>query len=351
MAFGRFALNTLTSLMKRIIYKIQCVRPYSSLLALMCLPAWSTATEIAEGVPVYIDRCAAIKASVIDAGFADKVNVSCDSKRANLSSDSFPDHELMTGIIATNEQVPVPVADYAALVPLQPVITATPKTRDAALAVAVNGVPIYDYTGGGEMSSADLHLHQHRHDTLQTRQLDKCGGHAGRGNDYHYHASPTCMIDEMINAGDDAIIGWAFDGFPLYANNNPDGTAVDDLDLDVCNGQLDDEFGYRYHTSKDAPYIIQCLMGKVENFRDLPRVLPLRHAEGSRRIEPGKRPTGGVENLSFTRSSNGVNSMDYSYDGEEFYIRYKPSDIPTCYDMETRTIADNGLVNAGVYCR
>ena len=35
--------------------------------------------------------------------------------------------------------------------PLTPVLGSTPQTRDAALGVAVNGVPIYDYTGGGEM--------------------------------------------------------------------------------------------------------------------------------------------------------------------------------------------------------
>ncbi len=336
--------------MKRFIDNIQSVILYSSVLALMCQSAWSQATGKTEGVPVYIDRCAAIKASVVDAGFADKVTVSCDSKHAHLSSNSFPDHELMTGIVASNEQVPVP-ADYTVPVPLQATPTTTPKTRDAALAVAVNGVLIFDYTSGGEMSSADLHHHQSRHDTLQTRQLDKCGGHAGRGSDYHYHVSPTCMIDVMKNAGDDAIIGWAFDGFPLYGDNNPDGTVIDDRVLDVCNGQPDEDFGYRYHTSKDAPYIIQCLMGKVENLTDLPRISPLRHAEGSRRMEPGRSPEGGVENLTFTRSNSGVNSMDYSYDGEEFYIRYKPSNIPACYDMESRTVTDKGLINTGVYCR
>ena len=71
------------------------------------------------------------------------------------------------------------------------------------------------------------------------------------------------MIEQMKNAGDAAIIGWAYDGFPIYGDNNPDGTHIALDVLDVCNGQPDATFGYRYHTSTEAPYIIQCLMGEV----------------------------------------------------------------------------------------
>lgn len=64
----------------------------------------------------------------------------------------------MTGIVGTNEQIPVPASGYAAPIPLEPRLTGSPRTRDASLAVAVNGVPIFDYTGGGEMSIDDLQL-------------------------------------------------------------------------------------------------------------------------------------------------------------------------------------------------
>ena len=220
------------------------------------------------------DHCNAVAASVADAGFGGDVTVTCTDSHAIVTSDTYPDHEMMTGITGTNEQVPVP-AEYGAPILLAPTLASTPLTRDAALGVAVNGVPIYDYTGGGEMSQADLAHHQAQHDTIQTGQLDACGGHAGRGDDYHYHAAPTCMIEQMANAGDAAIIGWAFDGFPIYGDANPDGSVIADGTLDVCNGQADDTFGYRYHTSPDAPYIVQCLMGEVPDFDALPRVRPL----------------------------------------------------------------------------
>jgi hypothetical protein len=256
---------------------------------------------------------------------------------------------MMTGIVGTNEQVPVP-AEYGAPILLNPVFNVTLLTRDAALGVAVNGVPIYDYTGGGEMTEADLAHHQAQHDTLQTGQLDVCGGHAGRGDDYHYHVTPTCMIAQMENAGPDAIIGWAFDGFPIYGDNNPDGSLIAPGDLDLCNGQPDETYGYRYHTSTDAPYIVQCLMGKVADFERLPRVPPLSVA-GRGAAAPGRPPQGGVQRLIFTENADGSRSMDYSFKGEAYYIRYTPATRSGCYNFTTRTVTNGGKVHTGEYCR
>lgn len=294
-------------------------------------------------------HCAAVVASVSEAGFADMVEVTCEGGHAVISSNTYPDHELMTGIVGTNEQVPVPAKSYDAPIPLNPVLGNTPQTRDAALGVAVNGVPIFDYTGGGEMTAEDLHHHQTQHDTLLTQQLDVCGGHAGRGDDYHYHVKPVCMIEQMQNAGDDAIIGWAFDGYPIYGDNNPDGTRIADGDLDVCNGQPDGTFEYRYHTSKAAPYIVQCLMGEVADIRDLPRTAPLKVNGGG--VEPGRPPRGGVDDLVFTEDTSGRRSMDYTYQGEAYYMRYTPSNTPDCYLFETRTVTNGGEVLSGEYCR
>ncbi|MEZ5592081.1 MAG: YHYH protein [Gammaproteobacteria bacterium] len=296
-------------------------------------------------------RCAAVAASVEKAGFADGVTVTCDAGHAHIHSNAYPNHKMMTGIVGSNEQIPVPAKGYAAPIPLEPTLGETPFTRDAALGVAVNGVPIFDYTAGGEMTRQDLYHHQTHHDTILLQQLDECGGHAGRGDDYHYHATPTCMIAQMENAGDDAIIGWAFDGFPIYGHKNPDGTSIQASTLDVCNGQPDATYGYRYHTSDDAPYIIQCLMGKVENFDALPRIAPLRSSEDGRERENGVPPRDGVTGLTFTEDASGARSMDYTYQGEPYYIRYTPSSNANCYNFETRTITSGGTVRTGEYCR
>lgn len=297
------------------------------------------------------EHCDAIIESIKDAGFSHDVSVSCTNDQAQISSSTYPNHSLMTGIAGTNEQVPVPANGYTAPIPLNPSQGSSPQTRDAALGIAVNGVPIYDYTAGGEMTIADLSHYQAKHDTLETQQLDICGGHAGRGDDYHYHVKPVCMIEQMANQGDDAIIGWAFDGFPIFGDNNPDGSAIPEGKLDVCNGQTDETYGYRYHTSNEAPYIIQCLMGNVQDLRSLPRVSPLTELGGGRKGQPGKPPKGGVQNLVFTEDDSGLRTMNYSYKNEDYYIRYRPSDRQNCYLFEKKTVTNNGIEESGEFCR
>lgn len=296
-------------------------------------------------------HCAAVAKSIADAGFGDKVRVSCDGGQALIASSTYPDHALMTGIVGTNEQIPVPAKNYVSPIPSKSVLGTEPHTRDAALGVAVNGVPIYDYTGGGEMSVADLSTHQAKVDTVETQQLDICGGHAGRGDDYHYHATPTCMIAQMPNAGPNAIIGWAFDGYPIYGDKNPDGTEIKAGDLDVCNGQIDPVYGYRYHTSKGAPYIIQCLRGETAAMKDLPRVPPLKSSSWFGDMKPGVPPQGGVQNLVFTQDASGLRSMTYSYEGADYYMKYTPSETPDCYNFETSRVTDGGEVFKGELCR
>ena len=296
-------------------------------------------------------HCDAVTSSVAEGGLNDGVDVICKDGLALLSGDTYPDHETMTGIIGTNEQVPVPAVNYTSPVALAPVLGSVPHTRDAALGVAVNGVPIYDYTAGGELSQADLAIYHAKLDTVTTGQLDVCGGHAGRGDDYHYHVAPTCMIDQMKNKGPDAIIGWAFDGFPIFADTNPDGTEIADDVLDVCNGQPDDVFGYRYHTSEGPPYIIQCLMGDVPSIDALPRVSPLSQAGGGRGAQTGRPPRGGVEDLVFQQKDDGARAMTYSYKGQNYYVKYAPSRTENCYDFETRTVTNDGELVEQELCR
>lgn len=298
------------------------------------------------------EHCKAVTASVEGAGFSDVVTVTCADSQALIAGDTYPNHEMMTGITGSNEQVPVPAPNYYSPIALAPEMGSEPHTRDAALGVAVNGVPIYDYTAGGEMSQDDLATYQEELDTVTTGQLDKCGGHAGRGDDYHYHAEPTCMIEQMANAGPDAIIGWGFDGFPIYSKTNPDGSEISEGTLDICNGQADDTFGYRYHTSQNAPYIIQCLMGIAPDLDALARVRPLSLAGGGRGPEAGRPPRGGVDNLEFVQDEEtGERLMTYSYLGDDFYIKYTPTGTENCYNFETRTVTNNGELYEAELCR
>ncbi|RBW46434.1 PEBP family protein [Psychromonas sp. B3M02] len=297
--------------------------------------------------PLESARCTRIENSIKQAGFANSVQVTCDQEYAYVASSTYPDHQMMTGITSTNEQVPVPALDYSAPIKLQPKKADQITTIDAAVGVAVNGVPIYDYSSQGELS---IEQYDAAHDTLALGQLDICGGHSGRGDDYHYHVSPTCMINTMSNQGSDAIIGWGYDGYPLYGNKNPGGTTISENTLDVCNGQSDPEFGYRYHTSIKPPYIIQCLVGEVDT-NQLPRVAPLSGDTQGIRADL-RPPQGSVENLQYITEKDGSRSMRYSYQGKEYFTTYRPSDQgEQCYDFQQKTISNGGKLESGTFCR
>ncbi len=310
--------------------------PPRSVKSLLSVPSIKNSVES--------DACHAIKTSVSTAGF-DNVTVTCDKSYAYVQSNTYPEHDLMNGITGTNEQIPVPAENYAAPIRLQPKFADTVTTIDAAVGVAVNGVPIYDYSAQGEL---DPNRYDAKKDTILLGQLDNCGGHAGRGDDYHYHAKPTCMIDAIAQANDSTILGWGYDGFPLYGDNNPDGSEIKANVLGVCNGQADSDFGYRYHTSKEAPYIIQCLVGEVDT-RILPRVSPLAGASIRSDLRPAR---GGVDNLKHSQSADGTRTLSYTYKGSEYYSKYTPSNSrPNCFDFEQKTISNGGVLETGTFCR
>ena len=277
-------------------------------------------------------RCGVIEQSITDAGFGDTVSIRCENEVAYLLSTTYPTHDVMNGITATNEQIPVPAPGLESPIPLEPVMANAVTTRDSSLGIAVNGVPIYDYTTGGEleMDAEGNTTYDERRDTILLGQLDNCGGHSGRGDDYHYHKEPSCMLAVMPNANDNPIIGWAYDGYPMYGKNNPDGSTIGASDLGPCNGQADETFGYRYHTSDTQPYIIKCMKGEV-NEQDLPRVSPFR--DGGAPIN--------VTGLAFTNTDNGdgteTRRLSYTYQSADYYIQYATrTDSNYCFDVESR---------------
>jgi hypothetical protein len=291
-------------------------------------------------------RCTVVTDSIVAAGFGSNVTVTCDAKYAYIASTTYPAHALMTGITGTNDQVPVPAPGYKSPIALAPVKAAKVTSIDAALGVAVNGVPIYDYTSQG---ISDPAVYDARSDTKLTGELDLCGGHAGRGDDYHYHAAPTCMMSAMKNAGPSAILGWGFDGYPIYGNKNPDGTAIAAGELDVCNAKADATFGFRYHTSDEHPYITQCLVGEFD-LTVAPRVAPLDNAAGGGKA-PGNKPPGGVTNLTLVEATDGTRTMTYQFAGKTYFIKYKPAATANCWDFSENSFSTAGVLTQTTYCR
>ncbi|KAG2914913.1 hypothetical protein PC110_g7138 [Phytophthora cactorum] len=171
--------------------------------------------------------------------------------------------------------------DYIFQFPRSPVSAATTTSlpRDIPIGVMVNGVPFFaansDFYGGIVVDTKNPSY----------KLLDKCNGLVDTGGDYRYYASPDCLLHEL---GDKAgqpspLIGFAFDGFPLYGPYGENGQTPNDLD--ACNGRVGEDGTYRYHVTLGAPYLLGCFRGNpsidqknLDAASDLYRSLSYAHA-------------------------------------------------------------------------
>ncbi len=186
----------------------------------------------------------------------------CDGTYAYIASNGLPTHAMMDGITATNLQVPLAVnftGTNAWKIPLAPAIAAvTTSALDGPIGVAINGVPIFNPCKQGGCTGPG------GGDTKVLGELDICNGHAGRGDDYHYHAAPTCMMaGQAPSYWDTHPVGWARDGFAIFGYNNADGTVA--TRDGVCGGNTttvtNGPAGYSYHVTDASPYVLSCFRG------------------------------------------------------------------------------------------
>ncbi len=262
--------------------------------------------------------------------------VACDGTYAYIGSIGIPTGPnmpvMMNGITSTNLQVPTPVnfqGSYGWKIPLSPKIAATPTSVvDGPLGVAINGVPIFNpCTQGGCTTGGD---------TKALGQLDICNGHAGRADDYHYHAAPSCMMaDQPPSYWDTHPLGWALDGFAIFGYRDADGTtAVRDS---ICGGNTktvpNAPAGYAYHVTDAPPYVTGCLAGNPSP--DLPnqgsKYKPIRQPPVTpfnvSNMTLTSDPTDGYQVLQFTSAikfvTNETGSDSYSNNPGTYKIRYK----------------------------
>ncbi|WMW79137.1 YHYH protein [Undibacterium cyanobacteriorum] len=259
------------------------------------------------------------------------VSVSCDANYAYVSSLGIANHTMMNGITATNLQVPTVQkfnGAYGWKIPLSPAIAAsTTSAVDGPIGVAINGVPIFNPCKQGGCQNGD---------TKVLGELDICNGHAGRSDDYHYHAAPTCvMAAKPSSYWDTHPVGWALDGFAIYGYNNADGK-VAPRDS-VCGGNTDPNTngpsGYAYHVTDASPYVLSCFRGtpspdlanqssKYSPMRQ-PPVTPFSVSNMTLSTDPSD----GYQVLQFTSAktfvTNEVGSDSYTNTAGTYKIRYK----------------------------
>lgn len=203
-------------------------------------------------------ECGLVRSS-LSGSSAGGASVACDTNYAYISSNSLPSHAMMNGITASNLQVPLAQNFQGAngwKIPLKPAIAeVTTSAVDGPIGVAVNGVLIFNPCKQGGCQNGD---------TKVLGELDSCNGHAGRADDYHYHAAPICLMQgRAANYWDTHPVGWALDGFAIYGYSDADGR-VASRDS-VCGGNTgtvaNGPQGYSYHVTDASPYVLSCFRG------------------------------------------------------------------------------------------
>ncbi len=263
------------------------------------------------------------------AKFAPDVSVICDETNLYLSTNSLPKHEMMVGITGWNQQVPIPPIYSGSMlqmwkIPLKPTVAAAPTvtTGVGGTGIMVDGVPLFNPVkpsqgGNGSIytTSTDLKL---------LGELDTCEGHAGKGDDYHYHAAPTCLLKTL--ASDAAVVGYQLDGYPIYGYNEANGKQA--TGLDACNGHDDgDGRGYHYHFTTAPPYSPMCYHGVIPS--------DVRPGYGQPLIQ-GMRQSGEPVNVLITKmvlNITGTSKLDFTYQGKEGSVSWTPASAANCWNF------------------
>jgi hypothetical protein len=184
--------------------------------------------------------------------FHDNVKVTFTDTHIIVESDGIPNHKTASYPNRDNPNR-IQKQNYRFQIPLQPKIADKPtKTPFGPIGVAINGIPFfnqYNRDGG---------------DAVKLEVFDSCCGHPDPMGRYHYHKYPVCVKSPFKDdeGQHSPLIGYAFDGFPIYGPYGDGGKPP--TDLDECNGHSDSERGYHYHATAGFPYLIGSYKGVVE---------------------------------------------------------------------------------------
>jgi hypothetical protein len=245
---------------------------------------------------------------------------SCSSTTRTLAGNGVPDHEVGTFPNPGNPNT-ISAQTASATYTLSPVATSTATTLggpSGALGYALNSVKFDPDTGGtcnddGSSCSLIGGTGNWRMEALGQKSFnfgaDSSNAHVQPTGEYHYHGLPEGFVTKLNKGKAMTLIGWAADGFPIYARygfttatdatssikvmtgsyktkaapdaNRPAtslyamGTFKQDYeyvagsgDLDECNGRtgVTPEFPkgtYHYYATDTYPFVQRCVKGAV----------------------------------------------------------------------------------------
>ncbi len=143
-----------------------------------------------------------------------------------VSASCIPDYTI--GPWANNPNIPVN-KNFVFKITRKPAPNTGTKVQTPLGHIGVwsNGVSIFNAKDGMSYNNAGIW----NRDALffEGISFDNCLGHPAPGGEYHHHVNPTCLYDDKDSTHHSPIIGYAFDGYPIYgayAYTNTDGTGA-----------------------------------------------------------------------------------------------------------------------------
>ncbi|APG62060.1 hypothetical protein LPB140_03650 [Sphingorhabdus lutea] len=248
----------------------------------------------------------------------------CDRGQRLLTANAVPDHEIGAFPNPANPNK-ISQQNVHFVVTTSPIAYSGPGGRVKEPVMGLNGVKFDPGTGGscsdditnpeqcplGPGGGGRWNIEALGQDIFDFGE-DMNNAHVQPTGAYHYHGVPNGMLSQKAKAGEEmALIGWAADGFPVYARfgypganmmlgtlkmmrtsyqlkQNPDtgrpSTAIIPMgafmqdweyveglgDLDQCNGRfgVTPEFPqgiYHYYATDAYPYIQRCVKGSIDS--------------------------------------------------------------------------------------
>ena len=172
--------------------------------------------------------------------FQCEVSFSEQNNKMVMESNGIPNHDFLSTLGCCADEM-----DYTAYITMNPVNDTTGGHSSTncpaaagrwecapdrgAVAIGVNGVPIYGPEEGPGGDAVALHFDYFNEDR-QPIELGWCAGHSAGTSGYHYHYDANCIYWEPETGEDmsdyslskipsdqhSPIVGWAFDGYPIY---------------------------------------------------------------------------------------------------------------------------------------
>ena len=276
----------------------------------------------------------------------DNVRISHDQQFLIMESQGYPNHPTAVFPNSGNPNT-IRVQSFTFRLPLVPKLAdAITRLPMGPIGTALNGVVFFNPYEMEGMNAVEGYSEV---------WLDSCCGHPQQTGVYHYHKYPTCVKSPFKDDGKQhsPIIGFAFDGFPLYGPYESEGVMAKDLKkseaLDVCNGHMDEIRGYHYHVTPGRfPYLLGGYAGVVEasNNRGLRRAQTGAIVDNTQAGE--SRMDKVITNVRPGTATRGkMHSIQFELDPEKALRRRLPTEKPNWVQIgpyEATTITRDGNI-------